>query len=252
MADDAAEGLQRFLRRLLLRSALTAAEQGAILAVEYEVSQAAPHQDLVVPGGEVDYSLLVRDGLAGRFDQMADGSRQITALHIPGDMCDLHSVPVPVPGWGVTALATSTILRVSHKSLRSISTTYPAIAHAFWRDTTVDGSVLSKWVSNLGRRDAHSRLAHLLCELGMRMELAQLGSRTCFVLPIRQSQLADVLGVTAVHVNRTLQLLRKEDVIRSEGSTIHVENLGRLEAIADFDPAYLLLEGAPGPRPETG
>lgn len=249
MPDTALEALERFLRRLLLRSSLTAEEQRAILSADCEVLRPAAHRDLVIPGAKVDFSLLVGGGLAGRFDQMADGRRQITALHIPGDMCDLHSVPVPIPGWGISALTNSTIVKVPHSHLRQIATRYPAIADAFWRDTIVDGSVLSKWVSNLGRRSGESRLAHMYCEMGMRMELAGLGTRDRFELAVTQAQVADVLGLTAVHVNRLLQALRKHGVVRTDGATVFVDDVPKLEAIADFDPAYLLLKDKPVPRP---
>jgi CRP-like cAMP-binding protein len=249
MPDPVLEALERFLRRLLARSSLTAEEQRAILSADCVVLRPAAHRDLVIPGAKVDFSLLVAGGLAGRFDQMADGRRQITALHIPGDMCDLHSVPVPIPGWGITALTNSTIVKVPHSHLRRIAERYPAIADAFWRDTIVDGSVLSKWVSNLGRRSGEARLAHMYCEMGTRMELADLGTRERFDLPLRQAQAADVLGLTAVHVNRLLQGLRRQGVVRTDGPTVFVDDLPQLERIADFDPAYLLLKGKLASRP---
>jgi len=182
------------------------------------------------------------DGLAGRFDQLANGHRQITALHIVGDMCDLHSVAVPHAGWGIEALSTTTTLRIQHAPLRELTIQFPAIAFAFWRDTVADASILSKWISALGRRGAKSRLAHLICEMGIRMEQAGLGSRTHFRLPATQAQLADVLGLTAVHLNRTVQALRRDGALFTEGSEVKVSDLDSLSEIAQFDPQYLLLE----------
>lgn len=234
--------LGRFLARLLRRSHLSAEEQSAILSLRSHASQASAHRDIVSQGEKVDHACLVVDGLVGRFDQMKDGRRQITALHIPGDMCDLQSVVSPVAGWGLEAMTTTTILHISHRDLRTVATVYPAIGLAFWRDTTADASILAKWVGNLGRRDASSRLAHLFCEMGMRNEQAGLGTRTEFSLPMTQSQIADATGLTSVHVNRTLQALRRDQIVSTERRTIYIENWDRLTEIAEFDPEFLLIE----------
>jgi CRP-like cAMP-binding protein len=234
--------ISRFLERLLRRSPLSAEEQAAILALRSHASQVAAHRDIVSLGEQVQHSCLVVEGLVGRFDQMRDGRRQITALHIPGDMCDLHSVVSPIAGWGLEALTTTTILHVPHQDLRNLVTAHPGIALAFWRDTTADASVLAKWIGNLGRRDAASRIAHLFCEVGMRMEQAGLGTRTQFRLPMTQTQIADAMGLTPVHVNRTMQTLRRDQIVRTEQRTIHVDNWARLSEIAEFDPEFLLAE----------
>ncbi len=233
--------ISKFLARLLLRSPLNQEEQEAILALEGRETRFDAHRDIVRPGQTNDFACLVAEGLAGRFDQLANGHRQITALHIPGDMCDLHSVAVPHTGWGIEALAPTVILRIPHRQLRELTVSYPAIAFAFWRDTVVDSSILAKWISALGRRAAKERLAHLICEMGVRMEQAGLGSRDCFRLRTTQAQLADVLGLTAVHLNRSLQALRAADVVNMEGFKVQTTDVNRLRAIAEFDPQYLLL-----------
>lgn len=234
--------LQRYLNRLRLRSPLSDEEERAILGLAGRETKTDAHRDIVRPGQTIDFACLVVDGLAGRFDQLASGHRQITALHIPGDMCDLHSVPVPHAGWGIGALTTTTILRVAHGPLRELTVRYPAIGFAFWRDTIADASILSKWISALGRRDAKSRLAHLICEMGMRMELAGLGTRTQFRLPATQTQLSDVLGLTPVHLNRTLQELRRAGLLLTNGYDIQVLDLPQIRGIAEFDQQYLLLD----------
>ncbi len=234
--------LRRFLNRILRRSKLSAEEQSAILGLRSHASQVSAHRDLVSPGETVHHACLVVDGMMGRFDQMKDGRRQITAFHIPGDMCDLQSVVSPVAGWGLEALTTTTVVHVPHNDLLEVATAYPNIGLAFWRDTSADSSVFAKWVANLGRRDATSRLAHLLCEMGVRMEEAGLGTRTEYGLPVTQTQLADALGLTSVHVNRTLQALRRERIVGTEHRTIRIEDWDRLAELAEFDPEFLLIE----------
>jgi len=241
-AVAAQSALHKFLARLTLRSRLSDEEQRAILALDGREVFTAAHCDIVRPGQTIDFACLVSGGLAGRFDQLANGHRQITALHIPGDMCDLHSVAVPHAGWGIEALTGTNTLRIPHSSLRQLAERYPAIAYAFWRDTIADASVLAKWISALGRRSAKSRMAHLICEMGIRMEQAELGTRHCYDLPATQAQLADVLGVTSVHLNRTFQALRRDGLLFTDGLAIRVPDFVRLSRLAEFDPQYLLLD----------
>lgn len=233
--------LSRFLDRLLRRSDLSQDEQDAILGLTSHATQFSANYDIVSPGETVDHACLIAHGLAARYDQMADGRRQLTAFHIEGDMCDLHSVVCSTAGWGILALATTTVLRVPHAEVRRLATTYPAIALAFWRDGTVDASILAKWVGNLGRRDARARLAHVICEMGLRMEMAGLGRRDHFWFDVSQSNLADAAGLTSVHVNRILQRLRTEGLIRTMSRTVYVDDWDRLTKVAEFDPDYLLL-----------
>lgn len=242
MTHGHADPLERFLARLLLRSALTEDEKSAILALDGKLVRLRAHRDVVRPREKTNFACLVADGLAGRFDQLANGERQFTALHVPGDMCDLHSVAVPFTGWGIEAVTSTTFLNIPHGSLHELTFRYPAIAYAFWRDTIADASILAKWISALGRRSAKQRLAHLLCEMGMRMEQAGLGTRCEFDLPATQNQLADVLGITAVHLNRSIQSLRSDGLLIMEGGHVAVRDLDQLCTVAEFDPAYLLLE----------
>lgn len=233
--------LQRFLARLLSRSRLSGEEQQALLSLNCRQAQVPARIDIVSPGETVDSACLIARGLAARFDQMRNGQRQIVAFHIPGDMCDLHSVVAPTAAWGIVALTACAVSYIPHRSLSELAQRYPAIALAFWRDGTADGSILAKWVGNLGRQDARARLAHVLCEMGVRMEQAGLGTRTSYLFGATQDQLADALGLTAVHVNRTLQRLRGEGVVATHSHRVEILDWERLADIAEFDPAYLLL-----------
>jgi len=198
--------------------------------------------DIVSLGQVTDQACLVVDGLVGRFGQISEGHRQITALHIPGDMCDLHSVVSPKVEWALQALSAATIMRIPHREIKALTSRYPTIAEALWRDCVVDASILSQWVVNTGRRDAKMRLAHLACEMGVRMESAGLGTRSGYSLPMTQAQLADALGLTPVHVNRMVAALKSDAVVTFAGRTVVVQDWQRLTELADFDPGYLLIE----------
>ena len=241
MGDSVQAAIDAFLRRLLLRSVLTEEEQAAIRALPGEERCYDERRDIVVPGQVVDQACLVAEGLVARFDQMRDGRRQITAFHLPGDMCDLHSVPVPATGWGVVPCSAATIVRIRHSDLRSLVDRYPAIGMAFWRDTTTDASVLAKALANLAR-DARTRLAHLFCEIGMRLEIAGAGKRTDYRFLATQEVMADAVGLTSIHVNRVLRTLRMEGAATVRNRRVEIHDWQRLVDIADFDPEYLLLD----------
>jgi CRP-like cAMP-binding protein len=233
-----------FVDRLRARSSLNHQEVAALLDLRGHTVLAQAQVDIVSPGETSDHACLIVDGLAGRFGALIDGKRQITALHVAGDMCDLHSVVAPHVSWALQALSPTVLLRIPHRALRDIARAWPNVAEAFWRDCSVDASVLSQWVVNVGRRDACSRLAHLLCEMAVRMENAGLGSRAAFRLQATQTQIGDALGLTSVHVNRTFRTLRDAGLIRSRHHEIHILDWDRLSDIAEFDDGYLQFDTA--------
>jgi CRP-like cAMP-binding protein len=237
--------LSAFLRRLLIRSALTLDEQQAILSLTGERETVPGREDIVSPGDTVESACLVAKGLVARYDQMLDGERQVTSYYIAGDMCDLHSVVVPKASWSITAVSQASVIRIPHRQLRNLCAEHPAIALAFWRDGTVDASIFAKWVGNLGRKKAKARIAHIMCEMGMRMEAARLGTRTSFDLNATQEQLSDASGLTPVHVNRTVQDIRGDGLLTFSKGHVEVKDWGTLVSVAEFDPAYLMLASRP-------
>lgn len=247
MAVSQSSALQLFVNRLASRSILTKEEEYAVLGLNGQVKQFAAHVDFVRLGEHVDHSCLLVEGLVGRFGQNRDGARQITCLHIAGDMADLPSVVSPKSGWGLSALTSTTVLQVSHADLRRIAARHPGIAEAFWRDCVADGSIFSEWVVNVGRRDATARIAHLFCEMGIRSERAGQGDKCSFPLPATQADLGDATGLTSVHVNRTLRDLRIRSIVTAQAGRVTVHDWDRLVSTGDFDDAFMLLDG-PCPR----
>jgi len=239
--------LQPFLDRLTSRSILSDREQRRILELPVRVRQARANEDFVSLGERVDHACFIVEGLVGRFDQNARGERQITALHIPGDMPDLHSVVQPTASSALQALSTTTILSVPHAALRAAAAAYPAIAEALWRDCMVDSLILAQWIVNVGRRDARSRLAHLLCEMACRYHTVPVDGRVEFPLHLTQWQLADATAMTSVHVNRTLKSLEKIGTVFRH-KIVRIADWDKLTEVAEFDPAYLQANQKPEER----
>jgi CRP-like cAMP-binding protein len=247
MSGSSGPNLQLFLDRLTTRSVLSNAERKAILALPTRASQISANHDFVRIGERVDHCCFIVEGMMGRFGQTSDGIRQITALHVPGDIADLHSVVRPVGTSAIQALSTTTVLRISHKDLRKVAARFPAVAEAFWRDCVVDAAVLSQWVVNVGRRDAKTRVAHLLCEMAVRTgddRTPQLN----YPFPATQSHLADMTGLTSVHVNRTLRALRDDGLVTVQARAVQIHDWNGLKKVGEFDAEYLAADTGPDAR----
>ena len=240
--------LHPYLNRLTSHSVLTDEEQQAILNLPGHAEQVQPHRDFVPLGDIADHVSLIVAGIVGRFDQSDEGARQITAMHIRGDVCNLHSVVQPLATSALQALSVATILRIPHVSIRAAAGRYPAIAEALWRDCTVDAAILAEWIVNVGRRDAKTRIAHLLCEMATRLDARKGANDFVFDWPVTQTQLAEATALTAVHVNRTLQSLRADGLVEWHQRVIRMPQWDALVEHAEFDPAYLQLHVKPEQR----
>jgi CRP-like cAMP-binding protein len=230
--------LRLFLDRLRARSALSADAQAAVLNLPGEITDVRRNEDFVSLGKVASHASLVMDGLVARWGQAGDGERQITALYLAGDMPDLHSLVLPAVNFGLRALSPATILRVQHTALRKAAA-FPGVMEAFWRDSVVDGAIATEWVVNVGRRNAQSRIAHLICEIATRIGAGGAGNEFTFNLPVTQHHLADAAGLSVVHVNRSLQGLKKAGLAVLAGQDVQVLDWDGLRKTADFDAAYL-------------
>lgn len=235
--------LTRFARRLAEQSLLGQPELDALLALSGPVIHAVGNRDFIKAGEPTDHAAFVVAGLVGSFGQNRNGHRQITALHLSGDMANLHSVVVPQSSEALQALSVSTIVCVPHATLRDLADTYPKVAAAFWRESAVRHATSTRWMVNLGRRNALARLSHLVCEVACREHGSEGKDGLRFPFLATQTHLADMLGLTPVHVNRTLKALRDDGVIELDNRVVTICDWGRLAHHGEFDSTYLHLSG---------
>lgn len=232
--------LDPWIRRLALRTTLGDEEVAALATLPVERRCYDPNRDFVRLGECVTHACVIVSGLAGRFDQTASGARQITALHIPGDAADLHSVPVPKASNALQALTRTEVAHVPHEPLRTLIADYPNLALAFWRDCVVDAAILSRWALIVGRGAARQRIAHLLCEMSVRYAAIGHDARR-FDFPATQVHLGDAAGLTNVHVNRVLRELGELGLARMRSGKVEILDAAGLAKEADFNPGYLHL-----------
>lgn len=192
-------------------------------------------------GEPTDNLYILTTGWACRYKTTREGARQMPALLVPGDMCNLDSLMFGALNYGVRTrtLTPATVLTLPRERALALSTHHPGIARTFTWLALVENAILSQWALCLGRQSARERLAHLLCELSVRLGCAEGEAETSFDLPLTQEQIADVLGLTPVHVNRTLQQLRAEGLVTTDRHMITIRDVAELRRVGEFDPAYL-------------
>ncbi|RUU97354.1 MULTISPECIES: Crp/Fnr family transcriptional regulator [unclassified Mesorhizobium] len=233
-------GKDLLVRMLDRRDTLPPDEIALIEALPVRPVTFRPDEEVVREGSRPAESCLVANGFAVRNQAIRD-KRQITAIHVPGDFVDLHSLLLKVMDHSVSALGSCDVVFIRHKDLLAAMGESPHLTRMLWLSTTIDASIQRTWITCLGRRSAKQHLAHVICELYVRLEIVGLASDQTFAIPLTQAELGDVLGLSVVHVNRTLQELRANDLLSWKDRRIVILDFQRLALLADFDATYLNL-----------
>jgi CRP-like cAMP-binding protein len=240
--DDARNLSELKATRLWLSAGLDAADRDALAAACGSVWTVSSGTDLLRQGTSNGALHIVLDGWAARYTIMEDGSRFISALALPGDICDLDALRFDQLDYGVMMLSAGTVMTLPRQRLDALFASNPAIADAFWSLALAENSVLTAWATSIGRRTAQSRLAHLLCELLVRLSVVGKADGHGYDLPLTQEHIADVLGLTNVHVNRTLQSLRSMDLVTVQHRRVTIHDWAALCRLCGYRSAYLHLE----------
>ncbi len=205
----------------------------------------AARSDIVQEGDRPTDSLMLLSGFAARYHLLADGRRNISAIHIPGDFVDLHSLLQDRMDHSVGAITDCTVALVAHDFLRGLTETQPHLTRLMWLSTIIDAAMHRRWLMAAGRLSATGRLAHFLCEMFVRLQAVLMVDGQSFRLPINQTVVGDAMGLSLVHVNRTLQELRKRELIRWQGEQVTIIDWAGLSELAEFDGTYLNLNVRP-------
>jgi CRP-like cAMP-binding protein len=235
------EPLRTLVRKLLTIAPLDEADEAAILALPHTVRRIENGKIFVREGDKPTHCCLLVSGFALRHKIVGDGGRQIVNFHVSGDMVDLQNSLLGVADHNVQALTTIVAAFIPREALMDLAFRRPAVGKAFWIETLVEGSIQREWIANVGRRDARTRVAHLLCEFAYRLEAVGLAEECNYTLPMTQEQIADTVGLTAVHVNRTLKALHEEGLTTVSKRSVVISDLNRLAEVGDFRSTYLHL-----------
>jgi CRP-like cAMP-binding protein len=240
--------IERLVRRLKSIHRVSEGDEAALRALPLRILEIRSRQDIVREGDRPTRSSILFEGMTCWSKTTGDGVRQILSLQIPGDIPDLHSLHLDRMDCSLVTIGPCTVGFVEHEAIRDICERHPRLASAFWRMTLIDGAIFREWVANIGGRKALGRVAHLFCEQVARLGAVGLVANGFFCnLPLTQGDIADATGLSTVHVNRALQDLRRQKLVRFSRFKLEVLDWDGLQEVGDFDPAYLALVDADRP-----
>ncbi len=229
------------IRKLESIFTLTDDERQALRSLPMQIVAIKENQDIVSQGDSPSRSCLILSGFTCTYKMTGDGKRQIHNFHIPGDIPDLQSLHLKVLDNSLGTLTPCSVGFITHEVLDKLCERHYRIAKAFWRETLIDGAIFREWMTSIGQREAYSRIAHLLCEMMVRLRAVGLVNGYSCNWPITQAEVGDALGIVTVHVNRVLQEMRADGLIELSGDRLNIPDWETLRRVGDFDPAYLHL-----------
>lgn len=235
------------LKKLRLRTDISSDEERVIRGLVAETRRFRANECLVRAGEQLDHSMLLLDGWLVRCKDLPSGERQVLEIHVAGDFADLHGYTLKRLDHDVASITSGTVALVPHSALTELTECHPHLARVYWLSTNIDAAISREMALSLGQRSAMSRMAHLFCELYVRLSIVGRTRGDTFDFPLTQRELSECLGLTVVHVNRTLQELRRRALVEVENRQITILDKRGLEAVAEFDPGYLHLDKRPLP-----
>ena len=233
--------LAPLVRKLSLHAHLSSEDQAAILQLPHASKFLENGQYVVREGDKATHSCLVVSGFAIRHKVTGEGGRQIVNIHVKGDMVDLQNSLLTIADHNVQALSMMQAAFIPRDAITELAFDRPAVGKALWLDTLIEGSISREWIMNVGRRDALTRVAHLLCEFAYRLGAVRDGEECRYELPMTQEQIADTVGLTPVHVNRTLKALDAAGLTTRTRRSVTIANVEALARKGDFRSTYLHL-----------
>lgn len=233
------ESYERLIQRLRSLGEVSETDQTALRTLPVRERGFERGADIISQGDRPTEACLILHGLACRYKLVAGGKRQILSLHFSGDMPDLQGLYLTVMDHGISCITNVRAAFVPHTAIIELGRQHSHLGDLFFKHTLIDAAIFRDWIANLGRRTAYERIAHLFCEVFVRMREIGLVEKESFRLPMTQSELADACGISPVHVNRVLQQLRRDGLIASTGDIHAIADWEKLREAGDFDPSYL-------------
>ena len=230
------------LKKLRRRIEISSDEERAIRGFVGETRNVPADRVLIRSGEPLSSSLMLLDGWLARTKDLPSGERQVTELHVAGDFADLHGFTLKRLDHDVMTMSECIVAAVPHDRILEITERFPRLALVYWQLTNVDAAITRELALSLGQRSAISRMAHMFCELYERLDTVGRAQRDGYEFPLTQREISECLGLTVVHVNRTVQELRRRGLIELENRRLTILDRDGLDGVAQFDPAYLYLD----------
>lgn len=230
-----------FTKRLESIATLSNEEKQAIRNLPVHVLSIKADQDVVRQGDRPTRTCFIVEGFTCTYKIVGDSRRQIVGFQLLGDAPDLQSLHLPLLDVSIATLTPSIIGFIQHSHVRELCIRMPGVGTALWRQTLIDAAIFREWMTSIGQRPARARIAHLLCEIFVRTHAVGLTESTKISFPITQLEIGDALGISAVHVNRSIQYLRRNQFIALSDGSLEILDWPRLQRVGDFSADYLSL-----------
>lgn len=196
-------------------------------------------RDVVISGGHHDCIYVNHNGWLARYKILHKGTRQILDFILPGQIFGLPACLFPRAPYSVLAITEATVTAIPFDMVDNIFARDPALAKTLLWSTVQEAAILGEHLTDTGRRSAYERVSHLLLELLVRVNRNHRGGEMTLSIPLTQELIGDALGLTAVHVNRTLRALRQDKLIAVDGKSITIVDFEALSLLSDFEKSYL-------------
>lgn len=227
------------IRKLECFAKLPDEAKRALEGMVREVKQFGARQDIIGEGEKPDDVHLIVEGWAARYKMLPNGDHPILAYLIPGDLCDIQVSLLQRMDHSIGTLSPCKVAVIPHAEIARLLREHESLSRALWWSTLVDEAILREWLVSVGHRSADKRLAHFICEMLLRCKAVGLTDDDSFSMPLTQEEIGQTMGLSTVHVNRTLQDLRAQGLIVSTGKRMVVNDLDRLLDFAEFNANYL-------------
>lgn len=232
---------QPLIASLERRDALSDEERQVLRDLPWRLKRFGDSEEIVAEAARPTESCLLVDGIAARSRHLANGNRQLTALHVSGDFVDLHGFFLKVMDHAVVALTPVTVAFVAHRDVQRLATDMPHLGRMLFMMVAIDAAIQRNWIACMGRMEPIRHLAYMVCEVYKRLEIVGRVENGSFDFPLTQAEIADLVGLSIVHTNRTLQDLRATGLMTWKGNRVVIHDWDGLAKLADFDPTYLNL-----------
>jgi CRP-like cAMP-binding protein len=233
--------MDRFVAKLRSRQALSEQDEKLLREAGWVQRAFARHEVIVSAGERLDHCHLLRSGFAARAQEDSAGNRQIVGISIAGDLLDIHGVVLGRMEQEIIALSACEVASIPHAQVRALSISSTGLLRTFTLQGAIEHAIQAAWIQALGSKRGTAKLAHLFCEMQLRLGVVGLATKMGFPLPLSQQELADYTGMTHVHLNRCLKELREAGLLSFASGWAKVADWDGLKRLARFDEAYLNL-----------
>jgi len=230
-----------FIQKLRARHHLSGEEEAALREMRWSDRRFGRHEVMVRAGEKLEHSMLLLSGFVLRRKFTAEGEQQILEINVTGDFIDLHGFILQRLDHEIVAASSCDIALVPHSELKRVTETFPRLGRILWFQTLIDAAINREWTLVLGKKRSRARVAQLFCEMHTRLGIVDQSDASGYALPFNQQELADITGMTPVHLNRCLKELRDAELVTYRSGKVSLLNLAALAQSAQFDPGYLHL-----------